>query len=74
MATMQEFCGKGSVSLPHPLLLPRNQFGYATLFVAAYPLSCFMALVNNYIEIRVDAWKLCQVSGQSYKMAKTLGL
>ncbi|CAM9468938.1 unnamed protein product [Pylaiella littoralis] len=38
------------------------QFGYVTLFVAAYPLSCFMALVNNYIEIRVDAWKLCQVS------------
>ncbi|CAM9434451.1 unnamed protein product [Discosporangium mesarthrocarpum] len=38
------------------------QFGYATLFVAAYPLSCLMAFVNNYIEIRVDAWKLCQVS------------
>ncbi|CAB1106693.1 unnamed protein product [Ectocarpus sp. CCAP 1310/34] len=38
------------------------QFGYATLFVAAYPLSCLMALVNNYIEIRIDAWKLCQVS------------
>lgn len=44
-----------------PLPLRRNQFGYVTLFVAAYPLSCFMALVNNYIEIRVDAWKLCQV-------------
>lgn len=39
----------------------KNQFGYATLFVAAYPLSCLMALVNNYIEIRIDAWKLCQV-------------
>ncbi|CAM9168269.1 unnamed protein product [Sphacelaria rigidula] len=38
------------------------QFGYATLFVAAYPLSCLLALVNNYIEIRIDAWKLCQVS------------
>lgn len=44
------------------LVLHPNQFGYATLFVAAYPLSCLMALVNNYIEIRIDAWKLCQVS------------
>lgn len=39
-----------------------KQFGYSTLFVAAYPLSCLMALVNNYIEIRIDAWKLCQVN------------
>lgn len=23
-----------------------------------------MALLNNYIEIRIDAWKLCQVRGQ----------
>ncbi|KAG5190771.1 calcium-activated chloride channel-domain-containing protein [Tribonema minus] len=37
------------------------QFGYATLFVAAYPLSCLMAFINNYIAIRVDAWKLLQV-------------
>jgi len=36
------------------------QFGYATLFVAAFPLAPFMSLVNNYIEIRVDSWKLCQ--------------
>lgn len=46
-----------------PSLSPARsfQFGYATLFVAAYPLSCLMALVNNYIEIRIDAWRLCQV-------------
>ncbi|CAN0037026.1 unnamed protein product, partial [Phaeothamnion confervicola] len=36
------------------------QFGYSTLFVAAYPLSCLMAFVSNYIELRVDAWKLLQ--------------
>mmetsp|Transcript_13981 Transcript_13981/g.20923 ORF Transcript_13981/g.20923 Transcript_13981/m.20923 type:complete len:715 (-) Transcript_13981:269-2413(-) len=37
------------------------QFGYTTMFVAAFPLATVMSFVNNYIEIRVDAWKLCQV-------------
>jgi hypothetical protein len=37
------------------------QFGYCTLFVAAFPLAPVLALVNNFIEIRLDAWKLCQV-------------
>lgn len=36
------------------------RYGYATLFVAAFPLAPLMAFVNNYIEIRIDAWKLCQ--------------
>lgn len=38
------------------------QFGYATLFVAAYPLAMLLSFVNNYIEIRVDGWKLCQLA------------
>mmetsp|Transcript_14786 Transcript_14786/g.24494 ORF Transcript_14786/g.24494 Transcript_14786/m.24494 type:complete len:764 (+) Transcript_14786:92-2383(+) len=37
------------------------QFGYATMFVAAFPLAAAMSFVNNYIEIRVDGWKLCQI-------------
>ncbi len=37
------------------------QFGYATLFVSAYPLSCLMAFINNYIELRVDAWRLLTI-------------
>lgn len=31
------------------------------MFVAAFPLAAVMSFVSNYIEIRVDAWKLCQV-------------
>ena len=36
------------------------QFGYATLFVSAFPLAPVFACVNNFIEIRVDGWKMCQ--------------
>jgi anoctamin-10/anoctamin-7 len=37
------------------------QFGYTTMFIAGFPLATVMSLVNNYVEIRVDAWKLCHV-------------
>ncbi|RDD39920.1 Anoctamin-4 [Trichoplax sp. H2] len=33
------------------------QFGFITLFVAAFPLAPFFALLNNIIEIRLDAYK-----------------
>jgi anoctamin-10/anoctamin-7 len=35
------------------------QFGYATLFAPACPIAPVMALANNYVELRVDAMKLC---------------
>jgi anoctamin-10/anoctamin-7 len=34
------------------------QYGYASLFVCAFPLCPFLALINNFIEIRVDAFKI----------------
>ncbi|XP_060931935.1 anoctamin-5 [Limanda limanda] len=34
------------------------QFGFITLFVASFPLAPLLALINNVIEVRVDAWKL----------------
>ena len=37
------------------------QFGYVILFSSAYPLAGLCALVNNLIEIRGDAFKLCLV-------------
>jgi anoctamin-10/anoctamin-7 len=36
-----------------------QQFGYASLFVTCFPLAPVLSLVNNYLEIRIDANKLC---------------
>ncbi|XP_039605498.1 anoctamin-5-like [Polypterus senegalus] len=33
------------------------QFGFITIFVASFPLAPLLALVNNILEVRVDAWK-----------------
>mmetsp|Transcript_16737 Transcript_16737/g.28381 ORF Transcript_16737/g.28381 Transcript_16737/m.28381 type:complete len:742 (+) Transcript_16737:144-2369(+) len=38
------------------------QFGYATMFIAAYPLAMAASFLANYVEMRVDAWKLTQQS------------
>uniref|UniRef100_T1J6A9 Anoctamin n=1 Tax=Strigamia maritima TaxID=126957 RepID=T1J6A9_STRMM len=35
------------------------QFGYVILFSSAFPLAALCALLNNVIEIRSDAFKLC---------------
>ncbi|XP_064619768.1 anoctamin-8-like isoform X2 [Lineus longissimus] len=35
------------------------QFGYVILFSSAFPLAALCALLNNIIEIRSDAFKLC---------------
>lgn len=34
------------------------QFGFCTLFVVAFPIAPIFALLNNALEIRVDAYKL----------------
>lgn len=49
------FCCISLNSLPS---VPVIQFGFITLFVASFPLAPLMALINNIIEVRVDAWKL----------------
>ncbi len=36
---------------------PVIQYGFITLFVAAFPLAPFFALLNNILEIRLDAYK-----------------
>lgn len=37
------------------------QFGYVTLFSSAFPLAALCALINNIIEVRSDAFKLCMI-------------
>lgn len=37
------------------------QFGYVFLFSAVYPLAGVWAVINNLLEIRADAFKLCKV-------------
>ena len=34
------------------------QYGYVTLFVSAFPLAPLLALISNYVEIRMDGSKL----------------
>ncbi|ETK85223.1 hypothetical protein L915_09887 [Phytophthora nicotianae] len=36
------------------------QFGYVSFFSLAFPLAPLLALLNNLIEMRTDAFKLCQ--------------
>eukprot|EP00475_Leptophrys_vorax_P000256 TRINITY_DN10151_c0_g1_i2.p1 TRINITY_DN10151_c0_g1~~TRINITY_DN10151_c0_g1_i2.p1 ORF type:complete len:317 (+),score=95.90 TRINITY_DN10151_c0_g1_i2:1685-2635(+) len=38
------------------------QFGYVTLFVLAFPLTPLLALLNNFLEIQIDANKLLVIS------------
>ena len=38
-------------------LLTVIQYGFVTIFVAAFPLAPLCALLNNVIEIRLDAYK-----------------
>lgn len=42
------------------------QYGFITIFVAAFPLGPFFALINNLIEIRVDAYKYVAVFRRHY--------
>lgn len=39
-----------------------SQFGYMTMFVSAFPLVTVLSFVNNYVQLRVDAWRLTQIS------------
>lgn len=52
-----------------------SQYGYATLFVAAFPLAPTMAFVSAYIQMRIDAWKLCQAHQRPLpKAAEDMGV
>ncbi|TGZ61574.1 hypothetical protein CRM22_007926 [Opisthorchis felineus] len=51
------------------------QFGFITIFVAAFPLAPFFALLNNWIEIRLDANKLvCETQRPLAERAQNIGV
>jgi len=50
------------------------QFGYVFLFSAVYPLAAFWAVVNNVIEMRTDAFKLCNLHQRPFvQTASSIG-
>ena len=45
------------------------QFGYVTLFSAAFSVAPVLAYLNNYIQIRVDGWKITSLSRRPFPQA-----
>uniref|UniRef100_A0A1W7RAZ4 Anoctamin n=1 Tax=Hadrurus spadix TaxID=141984 RepID=A0A1W7RAZ4_9SCOR len=51
------------------------QFGFITIFVVAFPLAPLFALLNNWIEIRLDAQKfVCQTRRSVAERAENIGI
>lgn len=51
------------------------QFGFITIFVVAFPLAPFFALLNNWIEIRLDAHKfVCETRRSVAERAQNIGI
>uniref|UniRef100_A0A8B9Q295 Anoctamin n=1 Tax=Apteryx owenii TaxID=8824 RepID=A0A8B9Q295_APTOW len=48
----------GKLGLFYEYLEMVIQFGFVTLFVASFPLAPLLAIINNMLEIRLDAWKM----------------
>lgn len=51
------------------------QFGFVTVFVAACPLAPLFALLNNWVEIRLDARKfVCEYRRPVAERAQDIGI
>lgn len=51
------------------------QFGFVTIFVAACPLAPLFALLNNWVEIRLDARKfVCEYRRPVAERAQDIGI
>ena len=54
---------------------PVLQFGFITIFVAAFPLAPLFALLNNWIEIRLDAQKfVCETRRPVAERSQDIGV
>jgi len=50
------------------------QYGYVTMFAAAFPLAPFLAFLNNIVEIRTDAYKILKSTQRpEYQGAQDIG-
>ena len=51
------------------------QFGFITIFVAAFPLAPVFAILNNWLEIRLDAQKfICELRRPVAERAQDIGV
>lgn len=51
------------------------QFGFITIFVAAFPLAPLFALLNNWVEVRLDAHKfVCEYRRPVAERAQNIGV
>lgn len=51
------------------------QFGFITIFVAAFPLAPLFALLNNWVEVRLDAQKyVCENRRIVAERAENIGI
>lgn len=51
------------------------QYGFITIFVAAFPLAPLFALLNNFVELRLDAQKLiCETRRVIAHRAQNIGI
>ena len=68
-------CRLSACPSPLLLLLPVLQFGFITIFVAACPLAPLFALLNNWVEIRLDAHKfVCDYRRPVAERAQGIGI
>lgn len=61
--------------LHHDVSVAVLQFGFITIFVAAFPLAPLFALLNNWMEIRLDAHKfVCETRRPVAEKAQNIGV
>ena len=68
--------GQETITLPSfQLVFTVLQFGFITIFVAAFPLAPLFALLNNWVEIRLDAQKfVCETRRAVAERAENIGI
>ena len=78
--SLHDTCVRTCHSITTPVSCPMScvavlQFGFITIFVAAFPLAPLFALLNNWMEIRLDAHKfVCETRRPVAEKAQNIGV